>query len=82
MLRIIMSLSLPDRALIVKLFYQNDNSTVFARQKFQTLKGMRKSSGGRDKASNIHDSISVLRVAEAVDISRSTVQSIMRRILR
>ncbi|GFW46989.1 uncharacterized protein TNCV_3486011 [Trichonephila clavipes] len=34
-----MSLRLPDRALLVKLFYQNDNSAI---RKFRTLKGMRK----------------------------------------
>ncbi|GFT45052.1 uncharacterized protein TNCV_3790461 [Trichonephila clavipes] len=37
-----MSLCLPDRALLVKLFYQNDNSAIVALRKFQTLKGMRK----------------------------------------
>ncbi|GFW39675.1 uncharacterized protein TNCV_3188461 [Trichonephila clavipes] len=37
-----MSLRLLDRALLVKLFYQNDNSTIVALQKFRTLKGIRK----------------------------------------
>ncbi|GFX97456.1 DUF4817 domain-containing protein [Trichonephila clavipes] len=37
-----MSLRLPDRALIVKLFYHNDNSAIVALRKFRTLKGMRK----------------------------------------
>ena len=37
-----MSLSLPDRALLVKLYYQNDNSAVVALRKFRTFKGMRK----------------------------------------
>ncbi|GFW36722.1 uncharacterized protein TNCV_1220541 [Trichonephila clavipes] len=35
-----MSLRLPDRALLVKLFYQNDNSAIVAQRKFRTLKGM------------------------------------------
>ncbi|GFU40407.1 uncharacterized protein TNCV_4255811 [Trichonephila clavipes] len=33
-----MSLRLPDRALIVKLFYQNNNSAIVALRKFRTLK--------------------------------------------
>ncbi|GFU19062.1 hypothetical protein TNCV_430951 [Trichonephila clavipes] len=37
-----MSFRLPDRALLVKLFYQNDNSAIVALRKFRTLKGMRK----------------------------------------
>ncbi|GFT41389.1 hypothetical protein TNCV_3890101 [Trichonephila clavipes] len=37
-----MSLRLPDRALIVKLFYQIDKSAIVALRKFQTLKGIRK----------------------------------------
>ncbi|GFY32355.1 hypothetical protein TNCV_3558631 [Trichonephila clavipes] len=37
-----MSLRLPDRSLLVKLCYQNDNSTIVALLKFRTLKGMRK----------------------------------------
>ncbi|GFU51011.1 DUF4817 domain-containing protein [Trichonephila clavipes] len=37
-----MSLCLPDRALLVKLFYQNDNSAIVALRKFRTLKGLRK----------------------------------------
>ncbi|GFU74182.1 retrovirus-related Pol polyprotein from transposon opus [Trichonephila clavipes] len=37
-----MSLWLPDRALLVKLFYQNDNSVIVALRKFRTLKGLRK----------------------------------------
>ncbi|GFX33094.1 DUF4817 domain-containing protein [Trichonephila clavipes] len=37
-----MSLRLPDRALLVKLFYQNDNSAIVALRKFRSLKGMRK----------------------------------------
>ncbi|GFY00190.1 uncharacterized protein TNCV_2835471 [Trichonephila clavipes] len=117
-----MSLRLPDRALLVNLFYQNDNSTVVALQKFRTLKRMRKgpltvknlrlmvtkfeetgslnvrSGRGRKhvsaeaiekvalqveevKASNVQASTSVRRVAEALDLLRSTVQKIMRNIL-
>ncbi|GFU06773.1 uncharacterized protein TNCV_4353371 [Trichonephila clavipes] len=37
-----MSLRLPDRALLVELFYQNDNSAIVAQRSFCTLKGMRK----------------------------------------
>ncbi|GFW64372.1 uncharacterized protein TNCV_273961 [Trichonephila clavipes] len=37
-----MSLCLPDRALLEKLFYQNDNSAIIALRKFQTLKGLQK----------------------------------------
>ncbi|GFV63584.1 hypothetical protein TNCV_2195581 [Trichonephila clavipes] len=37
-----MPLCLPDRALLVKLFYQNDNSAIVALRRFQTLKGLRK----------------------------------------
>ncbi|GFW55609.1 DUF4817 domain-containing protein [Trichonephila clavipes] len=37
-----MSLCLPERALLVKLFYQNDNSAIVALRKFRTLKGLRK----------------------------------------
>ncbi|GFU75177.1 uncharacterized protein TNCV_2056201 [Trichonephila clavipes] len=37
-----MSLRLPDRAFLVKLFYQNDNSAIVALRKFRTLKKMRK----------------------------------------
>ncbi|GFX29753.1 uncharacterized protein TNCV_2750871 [Trichonephila clavipes] len=37
-----MSLCLPDRALLVKLFYRNDNSAIVALRKFRTLKGLRK----------------------------------------
>ncbi|GFX09021.1 hypothetical protein TNCV_4166001 [Trichonephila clavipes] len=37
-----MSLHLPDRALLVKLFYQNDNSAIVALRKFRTFKGTRK----------------------------------------
>ncbi|GFT22320.1 DUF4817 domain-containing protein [Trichonephila clavipes] len=37
-----MSLRLPDRALLVKLFYQNDHSTIVDLRKFRILKGMRK----------------------------------------
>ncbi|GFX52012.1 uncharacterized protein TNCV_4653411 [Trichonephila clavipes] len=36
-----MSLRLLDRALLVKLFYQNDNSVIVALRKFWTLKEMR-----------------------------------------
>ena len=39
-----MSLSLSDRDLLVKLFYQNDNSAVVPLWKFQTLKGIWKGS--------------------------------------
>ncbi|GFW02944.1 uncharacterized protein TNCV_683701 [Trichonephila clavipes] len=118
-----MSLRLPDRALLVKLFYQNDNSAIVALRKFRTLKGMRKgqltainlqlmvtkfeetgslnirSGRGRkpvseeaiekvalqveeDKASNVQASTSVRLVAESLDLPRSTVQKIMRNILR
>ena len=41
-MQIIMSLSLPDRTLFVKLFYQNDNSVLIAVGKFGALKGIRK----------------------------------------
>ncbi|GFV86629.1 uncharacterized protein TNCV_4184831 [Trichonephila clavipes] len=118
-----MSLCLPDRALLVKLFYQNDNSAIVALRKFRTLKGLRKgpltaknlrlmvtkfeetgtlnvrSGRGKkpvyaeaiekvalqveeDKSSNVLASTSVRRVAEALDLPRSTVQKIMRNILR
>ncbi|GFV39803.1 DUF4817 domain-containing protein [Trichonephila clavipes] len=118
-----MSLRLPDRALLVKLFHQNDNSAIVALRKFRTLKGMRKgpltainfqlmvtkfeetgslnvrSGRGRkpvsaeaiekvalqveeDKASNVQASTNVHLVAEALDLPRSTVQKIMRNILR
>ncbi|GFX77054.1 uncharacterized protein TNCV_1072541 [Trichonephila clavipes] len=118
-----MSLCLPDRALLVKLFYQNDNSTIVAQRKFRTLKGLRKgpltaknlrlmvtkfeetgslnvrSGRGKkpvsaeaiekvalqeeeDKSSNVLARTSVRRVAEALDPPRSTVQKIMRNILR
>ena len=42
LLQIIPSLSLPDRALLVSLFYQIDNSAIVALRKFWTLKGIRK----------------------------------------
>ncbi|GFX44286.1 DUF4817 domain-containing protein [Trichonephila clavipes] len=118
-----MSLRLPDRALLVKLFYQNNNSAIVGLQKFRTLKGMRKgpmtainlrlmvtkfeetgslnvrsgrgrkrvsaeaieescTSGGRGQNINVQASTSVRRVAEALDLPRSTVQKIMRNILR
>ncbi|GFV89456.1 uncharacterized protein TNCV_4152721 [Trichonephila clavipes] len=118
-----MSLRLPHRALIVKLFYQNDNPAIVALRKFRTLKGLRKgpltaknlrlmvtkfeeteslnvrSGRGRKpvsaeaiekvalqveegKASNVQASTSVHHVAEALDLLRSTVQKIMRNILR
>ncbi|GFU19327.1 uncharacterized protein TNCV_3032491 [Trichonephila clavipes] len=118
-----MSLCLPDRALLVKLFYQNDNSAIVALRKFRTLKGLPKgplnaknlrlmltkfeetrsfnvrSGKGKkpvsteaiekvalqveeDKSSNVLASTSVRRVAEALDLPRSTVQKIMRNILR
>ncbi|GFX00672.1 uncharacterized protein TNCV_2236791 [Trichonephila clavipes] len=118
-----MSLCLPDRALLVKLFYQNDNSAIVALQKFRTLKGLRKgplttknlrlmvtifeetessnvlSGRGKtpvsaeaiekvalqveyDKSSNVLASTSVRRVVEALDLTRSTVQKIMRNIIR
>ncbi|GFV60772.1 uncharacterized protein TNCV_1780761 [Trichonephila clavipes] len=118
-----MSLRLPDRALLVKLFCQNDNTAIVALRKFRTLKWMRKgeltainlrlmvtkfeetgslnvrSGRGRksvsaeaiekvalqveeDKASNVQASTSARRVAEALDLPRSTVQKIMRNILR
>ncbi|GFY27648.1 uncharacterized protein TNCV_910991 [Trichonephila clavipes] len=117
-----MSLRLPDRALLVKLFYQNDNSAIVVLRKFRTLKGMRKgqlkainlrlmvtkfeetgslnvrSGRGRkpvsaeaiqkvalqeeDKASNVQASTSVRRVTETLGLPRSTVQNIMRNILR
>ncbi|GFV65173.1 uncharacterized protein TNCV_2701151 [Trichonephila clavipes] len=37
-----MSLRLLDQALLVKLFYQNDNSAIVSLRKYRTLKGMRK----------------------------------------
>ncbi|GFX36820.1 uncharacterized protein TNCV_3999821 [Trichonephila clavipes] len=37
-----MSLYLPDQALLVKLFYQNENSAIGALRKFRTLKGLQK----------------------------------------
>ncbi|GFT54240.1 DUF4817 domain-containing protein [Trichonephila clavipes] len=118
-----MSLCLPDRALLVKLFYQNDNSAIVALRKFRKLKGLRKgpltaknlrlivtkfeetgslnvrSGIGKkqlsaeakekvtlqveeDKSSNVLASTSVRRVAEALDLPRSTVQKIMRNIVR
>ncbi|GFX53501.1 DUF4817 domain-containing protein [Trichonephila clavipes] len=118
-----MSLCLPDRALLVKLLYQNDNSAIVALRKFRTLKRLRKvpltaknlrlmvtkfeetgslnvrSGRGKipvsteaiekvalqvegDKSSNVLASTSVRRVAEALDLPRSTVQKIMRNILR
>ncbi|GFW81413.1 uncharacterized protein TNCV_377611 [Trichonephila clavipes] len=118
-----MSLCLPDRALLVKLFYQNDNSAIVALCKFRTFKGLRKgpltaknlrlmvtkfeetgslnvrSGRGKkpvsgeaiekvslqveeDKSSNVLASTSVRRVEEALDLPRSTVQKIMRNILR
>ncbi|GFT26743.1 uncharacterized protein TNCV_3709391 [Trichonephila clavipes] len=118
-----MSLCLPDRALLVKLFYQNDNSSIVALRKFRTLKGLQKvpltaknlllmvtkfeetgslnvrSGRGRrpvsaeaiekvaleveeDKSSNVLASTSVCRVEEGLDLPRSTVQKIMRNILR
>ncbi|GFU07432.1 uncharacterized protein TNCV_2203751 [Trichonephila clavipes] len=118
-----MSVCLPDRAFLVKLFYQNDNFAIVALRKFRTLKGLRKgpltaknlrlmvtkcegtgslnvrSGRGKkpvsteaiekvtlqveeDKSSNVLASTSVRRVAEALDLPRSTVQKIMRNILR
>ncbi len=35
-------LRLPDRALLVKLLYQNDNSPIVALRKFRSLKEIRK----------------------------------------
>ncbi|GFU66797.1 uncharacterized protein TNCV_1155471 [Trichonephila clavipes] len=81
-----MSLRLPDRALIVKSFYQNDNYAIVALRKFRTLKGMRKGPltainlrlmVDEDKTSNVQASTSVRRVADALNLSRSTVQKIM-----
>ncbi|GFW64834.1 uncharacterized protein TNCV_3066911 [Trichonephila clavipes] len=116
-----MSLCLPDRALLVKLFYQNDNSAIVALRKFRTLlrkgpltaKNLRwmvtkfeetgslnvRSGRGKkpvsaeaiekvalqveeDKSSNVLASTSVHHVEEALDLPRSTVQKIMRNILR
>ncbi|GFT89401.1 uncharacterized protein TNCV_4386871 [Trichonephila clavipes] len=117
-----MSLRLPNRALLVKLFYQNNSSSIVALRKFRTLKGIRKGpftdknlrlmvtkfeetgslnarfGRGRsvsaeaiekvtlqveeDKASNVQASTSDRHVAEALDLPRSTVQEIMRNILR
>ncbi|GFW55419.1 hypothetical protein TNCV_118031 [Trichonephila clavipes] len=37
-----MLLRLPDRSLLVQLFYQNNNSAIVALRKFRTLKGMRR----------------------------------------
>ncbi|GFU82706.1 uncharacterized protein TNCV_1098451 [Trichonephila clavipes] len=76
-----MALCLPDRALLVKLFYQNDNSAIVALRKFRTLKGLRKDPLNaknlrlmveEDKSSNALAGTSVRRVAEALDLSRST----------
>jgi hypothetical protein len=116
-------LRLPERALLVKLFYQNNNSALVALRKFRSLRGKRKgpltvkglrkmvakfeetgsfnirSGRGRksvsaevvenvalrveeDKASNEQASTSVRRVAEALDLPRSTVHTVMRNILR
>ncbi|GFV73038.1 uncharacterized protein TNCV_3398161 [Trichonephila clavipes] len=118
-----MSLCLPERTLLVKLFCQNDNSAIVALRKFRTLKALRKgpltaknlrlmvtkfeetgslnvrSRRGKqpvsaeaiekvalqveeDKSSNVLASTNVRRVAEALDLPRSTVQKIMRNILR
>ncbi|GFT30759.1 uncharacterized protein TNCV_759461 [Trichonephila clavipes] len=86
-----MSLRLPDRALLVKLFFQNDNSAIVALRKFRTLNGMRKGPltainlrlmVEEDKAFNVQATTSVRRVEEALDLPRSTVQKIMRNILR
>ncbi|GFW76227.1 uncharacterized protein TNCV_3800621 [Trichonephila clavipes] len=91
-----MSLCLPDRALLLKLFYQNDNSAVVALRKFRTLKGLQKGlltaknlrlmkvalQVEEDKSSKVLASTSVHRVAEALDLPRSTVQKIMRNIIR
>ncbi|GBM41521.1 hypothetical protein AVEN_32327-1 [Araneus ventricosus] len=40
-----MTLSLKDRALLVKLFYKNGNWAAVALKKFRTLKGLRSDSG-------------------------------------
>ncbi|GFT11494.1 uncharacterized protein TNCV_2523131 [Trichonephila clavipes] len=89
-----MSLRLPDRALLVKLFYGNDTSAIVALQKFWTLKGMRlgpltainlqlmRPSQGEHKAPNVQASTNVRLVAEALDLPRSTVQKNLRNLLR
>ncbi|GBN71875.1 hypothetical protein AVEN_243078-1 [Araneus ventricosus] len=40
-----MTLSLKDRALLVKIFYENGDSATIALKKFRTLKGLRNDSG-------------------------------------
>ncbi|PRD30615.1 UNVERIFIED_CONTAM: hypothetical protein NCL1_25885 [Trichonephila clavipes] len=40
-----LTVSLNDRALLVKLFYKNNNCAPIALEKFPTLKGMKKSTG-------------------------------------
>ncbi|GBM15129.1 hypothetical protein AVEN_242170-1 [Araneus ventricosus] len=40
-----MTLSLKDRALLVKLFYKNGDCAAIALKKFRTLKGLRSGSG-------------------------------------
>ncbi|GBO17455.1 hypothetical protein AVEN_129049-1 [Araneus ventricosus] len=40
-----MTLSLEDRALLVKLFHKNDDCAAIALKKFRTLKGLRSGSG-------------------------------------
>ncbi len=40
-----MSLSMKDRALLVKFFYKNDDCVLAALKKFRSLKGMKKGYG-------------------------------------
>ena len=40
-----MTVSLKDRAILVKLFYKNNDSAPVALQKFRTLKGIKKGVG-------------------------------------
>ncbi|GFT94885.1 uncharacterized protein TNCV_1471921 [Trichonephila clavipes] len=95
------------RALLVKLLYQNDNSTIVALRKFRTLKGLRKGPltaknlrlmvtkfeetkslnvrSGRGKkpvSAEAIEKVALQKVVYRVDLHRSTVQKIMRNILR
>ncbi|GFS90172.1 transposable element tc3 transposase [Trichonephila clavipes] len=85
-----MSLRLPDRALLVKLSYQNDNSAIsdFKGNSKRSIDSYKSSINEKvalqveeDKVSNVQASTSVRFVAEALDLPRSTVQKIMRNIL-
>ncbi|GFU56771.1 hypothetical protein TNCV_4041741 [Trichonephila clavipes] len=75
-----MSLRLPDRAL-----KQNRCECLFWKRKKTCFYGSNRESSTlveEDKASNVQASTSVRRVEEALDLPRSTVQKIMRNILR